>query len=147
MIARPIDALALLEPRQLQLPQQVLVQRFAALVVEFLLALIVVAVPGRLAGRGGGLVPAVLDDLDASVVGLVGSGWPRFLAGFRRFALVRVRAEGLELRRGFGVVVGFEHDIGLEQFADMRLQFERWQLQQPDRLLQLRCHRQLLAQA
>jgi len=33
-----------------------------------------------------------------------------------------------------------------EQLADVRLQLDGRQLQQPDGLLQLRCHRQLLAE-
>ncbi len=39
-----------------------------------------------------------------------------------------------------------QHDVGLEELADMRLQLEGGQLQEPDRLLQLRGHRQLLTQ-
>jgi len=45
------------------------------------------------------------------------------------------------------VVFGFEHDIGFERLAHMRLQVERGKLQQSDGLLQLRRHGQLLADA
>ena len=39
-----------------------------------------------------------------------------------------------------------EHDVALEQLADVGLQLERGQLQEADGLLQLRGHRQLLTQ-
>ena len=42
--------------------------------------------------------------------------------------------------------IRLEHDVGLEQLADVRLQLERGQLQEPDGLLQLRGHGQLLTQ-
>ena len=45
------------------------------------------------------------------------------------------------------LVLGLEHDVGLERLADMRLQVERGELQQPDGLLQLRRHGELLADA
>ena len=44
------------------------------------------------------------------------------------------------------VLVGLEHHVGLERLQHLRLQLERRQLQQPDGLLQLRRHRQLLAE-
>jgi len=50
-------------------------------------------------------------------------------------------AEGLEALRGLGVLVGLEHHVGFEQFADVRLQFQGRHLQQADGLLQLRRHR------
>jgi hypothetical protein len=39
-----------------------------------------------------------------------------------------------------------EHHIGFEELADVRLQLKSRQLQEPDRLLQLRGHRELLTQ-
>ena len=54
--------------------------------------------------------------------------------------------EGLERARGLGLFHGLEHDVAFEQFADVRLQFERGHLQEADGLLQLRGHRQLLTQ-
>jgi len=50
-------------------------------------------------------------------------------------------------RRIRGFLLGLEPDIGLERLADMGLQVERGQLQQSDRLLQLRRHGELLADA
>ena len=44
------------------------------------------------------------------------------------------------------VLLGLEHDVGLERLLDLRLQLEHGQLQQLDRLLQLRGHRQLLTE-
>ena len=44
-----------------------------------------------------------------------------------------------------GLVLGLEHHVALERFADLRLEFEDRQLQQADGLLQLRGHRELLA--
>jgi hypothetical protein len=61
--------------------------------------------------------------------------------------IVGAGAQRLEARRAVGFLLGLEHHIGFEQLADVSLQFERGQLQQPDRLLQLRCHCQLLAKA
>ena len=44
-----------------------------------------------------------------------------------------------------GLVLGLEHHVALERFADLCLEFEDRQLQQADGLLQLRGHRELLA--
>ena len=63
------------------------------------------------------------------------------------------RRRGFELRAGFGLggfeapglVLGLEHHVALERFADLCLEFEDRQLQQADGLLQLRGHRELLA--
>ncbi len=65
----------------------------------------------------------------------------------RRFEIIGTGAQRLEARGAVGFLLGLEHDVGFEQFADVRLQFERRQLQQPDRLLQLRGHCQLLTKA
>ena len=54
--------------------------------------------------------------------------------------------DGLEGAGGLGLLHRLEHHIALEQLADVRLQLECGQLQKPDRLLQLRGHRQLLTQ-
>jgi hypothetical protein len=58
-------AFALAQLRKLQLPLQMAVQRLAATVLHFLLAVFVVAAPGVVARCGGGFIPAVVDDLDA----------------------------------------------------------------------------------
>ena len=48
-------------------------------------------------------------------------------------------------RRRLGIFVALEQRIALEFRLDERVEFEVRQLQQPDRLLQLRRHHQLLA--
>ena len=128
--------IARIEPRQFELPEQMVAQRLAARVGELLLAILIAtaAAPGIL-GRAHRLVgPAVIDDLDR-----------RFLdrrGGFRRGFGAR---EGL-VSAALGVLILLEHDVRLEQFADMRLQLDGRQLQQADGLLQLRRHRQLLSE-
>ena len=46
-----------------------------------------------------------------------------------------------------GLILCLEHHIGLERLTNVRLQIEGRQLQQPNGLLQLRRHRELLADA
>jgi hypothetical protein len=65
----------------------------------------------------------------------VGGGHGRRRIGGRRLS---------SLRRGF---VGLEEGVGLEHLLDFLLQLDGRQLQQPDRLLQLRRQRQMLRQA
>ena len=80
-------------------------------------------------------------------IGVAAGGLRHLVAADRGFAVVGAGAEGLEAGGALGVLLGLEHHVGFEQLADVRLQFERGQLQQLDRLLQLRGHRQLLAEA
>ncbi len=82
------------------------------------------------------LAPVVIDHLDLRL--LVGGGG----LGDRR--LGHGSLDRLEFAGGFGVLDRFEHDIALEQFADMRLQLESRHLEQTNGLLQLRRHGQLL---
>jgi hypothetical protein len=72
------------------------------------------------------------------------------LAGVRQLSRSAwaLRIAGFELGGGFqaaGLVLGLEHHVALERFADLCLEFEDRQLQQADGLLQLRSHRELLA--
>ena len=68
------------------------------------------------------------------------------LVGFRGLGLLGRGDERLEGPGDLGLFHGLEHHVALEQLADVRLELERGQLQKPDRLLQLRGHRQLLTQ-
>ena len=64
--------LARRELRQLQLPEQVILQRLAGSIGEFLLALVVVAVPGCFGRACALLAPALVDHLDG-VLGASGA--------------------------------------------------------------------------
>ena len=77
-------------------------------------------------GAGGGL-----GDLGARRRAIRTAGSVRGIAGFE----------------AAGLVLGLEHHVALERFADLRLEFEDRQLQQADGLLQLRGHRELLAES
>src|SRR5205823_1515731 len=81
------------------------------------------------------LAPALLEYLDAALGGALGG--------------LRVLGGGhlhFESARALGLLRGLEHHVRFEELADVRLQLERRQLQEPDRLLQLRGHGQLLTQ-
>ncbi len=121
--------------RHLELPDQVVLQRVAALVLDLELA-VAGAGPGSFRFGGGRFGPFVAD-LDHGL-GLPG-----------RVVVGRVVLLGLdqlfERRSRFDVVVGLEQHVALERLLHLCLQLERGQLQQPDGLLQLRRHRQLLA--
>ena len=78
------------------------------------------------------------------------------VAARRRFGRLRARRRGFELRASSAVspvsrlpASSSDSSITLrfERFADLRLQFEHRQLQQADGLLQLRRHRELLAES
>ncbi len=123
------------ELRQLELPKQVFTQRLAGGVGDVLLPLVVARAPGIFGRTDALVVPGVVDDLD--VDGGLGRGrLAAHLGGGQRL-------EG----GGFGLLVLLEHDVAFERLADVRLQFDGRQLQQAYGLLQLRCHRQRLAQA
>ncbi|MCY1304596.1 hypothetical protein D9M68_804570 [compost metagenome] len=66
----------------------------------------------------------------------------------RRRALHVDRAIGGDAQRAFDpVVLAFEQGVFRERLFDFLLQFQRRQLQQPDRLLQLRRQCQVLGEA
>jgi hypothetical protein len=102
--------------RQFQLPQQMLLHGLAGSIGEFLLAIIVLAVPGAVSGPHGLLTPMVIHDLDLRF--LVGCG------GLGDLGLGHGGFDGLETAGGVGVFDGLEHDVALEQFPDMGLQLE-----------------------
>ena len=119
---------------QFELPAEVVLQRVAGLVGELRVAL-ARARPGRL-GLGRGRLGPFLADLDDHPV--LGS-----LA--RRGVLAALARQGLERGGRLEFLLELQQDIALERLLDLRLQLGGRQLQQPDGLLQLRRHRQLLA--
>ena len=119
---------------ELQLPHQVILQRLTAGVGVFLLALVLVAAPGGFGRSHAVLAPAVVEHFDRALRGALRG--PGLLGGGHQH-LERAGALGL---------VGLEHHVRLQQLADVRLELERRQLEEPDRLLQLRGHGQLLTQ-
>jgi hypothetical protein len=130
--------LARVELADLELPDQVLVQIAAALVRE-LERPVVVALRAALAGRNRAVLPRV--DIDDDFLLGVARG--------RGFVLRRVREIVRLVQRrdldGF-VFLGLEHHVVFERLLHLRLELEHGELQQLDRLLQLRRHRQLLAE-
>ena len=139
---------ALVQPGHLELPRQMLLQRFSARVRE-ILRLIVAAGPRRLR-RASDLRIAplrIVDQVD------VGSGL--FAIGLiARIGRRCARGGGFKLRlddiAAFGTarfVFGLEHDVRLERLTNLGLKFEHRKLEQADRLLQLRRHRELLAES
>ena len=124
--------LARVELADLQLPDQVLVQVEVAFVGELERPVVVVLGTPLAAGRNR-IGPGVLH-LDDDLL---------LLRGVLVFArLGRARLEGGDLD-GL-VLLGLQHHVRLERLLHLCLQLEDRQLQQLDRLLQLRRHRQLL---
>ena len=120
-----------------ELADQVVLQRQRGVVGDFGGALVVVA-PGI--GAGAAFAPVVFDDFGFD---------DDFGCRLRIDALLfrhRMRFERFERAGGFVFVHGLEHDVAFELLADVRLQLQRRHLQEADRLLQLRGHRQLLTQ-
>ncbi len=129
---------ARIEAADLELPDQVLVQVAVAVVGEFERAIVVV-LGSAVARRRGGLGPRVLH-LHHDFVGLRAVG----LAVVSVFAGGRRLVERREVDLFF--LLGLQHHVAFEGFLELRLEFEHGELQQPDRLLQLGRHRQLLAE-
>ena len=71
-------------------------------------------------------------------------GWLRRSARALRTRLADLGFAGFEAA---GLVLGLEHDVAFQRLADLRLEFQYRQLQQADGLLQLRGHRELLAES
>ena len=135
--------LARIELAHLELPDQVLVQVAFAFVAELEGAVVVVLRAAVARGRRG-FRPRVLhldDDLVrflALAVIVVAAAFALALA-FRRRLVEGTQVELL-------VLLGLEHDVRLEGFLNLGLELEHGQLQQPDGLLELRRHRQLLTE-
>ena len=97
---------------------------------------VVVVLGAAVAGRRGGFRPRILH-LDHDLVGRLGR------------AVLVLAGRGRLVERGevdLLVLLGLEHHVALERFLDLGLELEHGKLQQPDRLLQLRRHRQLLTE-
>ena len=165
------DPVPIRQRRQVQLPEQV-IEEGVLDTVALLEAVVLFRGSGGCGWRG--LVDVVPGDVDGQVFGNLLEGSRRlgglgFESGILRVVgvvaivarrrerfLVQdllARAVGERILRGVGsqLVVGFfdqvQHGIGLDGLADLRLEFQGGELHQPDRLLQLRRHRQLLAHA
>ncbi len=143
------------------LPAQVLLQRDRAAAA---LELAVVRVGRGAAVEAGGLADAVEVVALGTVLPVLALGGAEVVGlDLGKCAVAAVAAvEIVALRRriglGFGafrrrgvegqrLVVGFEEGVQLEHLLDFLLQLQCRQLQQPDRLLQLRRQRQMLRQA
>ncbi|MNF71298.1 hypothetical protein D3C84_532450 [compost metagenome] len=140
---------------QVQLPQQVALQALAGRCAGGEVPLVVI-VAGQAAGAGlvnvfpGGidgefvgdaLVPvAFLEVIDGRCTLLVG-GFLDIGVGL----LFGVVGQGVGIVEVVAFFLAFEHRIGLQGLLDFLLQVQGRQLEQADGLLQLRCHRQLLA--
>jgi len=140
------------ELRQTQLPEQMLPQ--AGITVGLVLEEVAVVLPGRLAVGGGAVVDVVPAGVDREIVRHVIAHLDVALGGIHGVVTalgvcVAVVALALVAVRLLQVpfLVGLEHEVGVERLLDLRAQFERGQLQQPYRLLQLRRHRELLAES
>ncbi|MCY1414673.1 hypothetical protein D9M71_301300 [compost metagenome] len=140
---------------QVQLPEQVALQAFASRRASGEVPLVVV-IAGQAAGAG--LVDVFPCRVDRQFVGNAFIPLAIFKVVYRRGGLLI--AGFLDLRRGFlldvigqrvavvevvAVFLAFEHGIGFQGFLDFLLEVQGRQLEQSDGLLQLRCHRQLLA--
>ena len=137
---------------ELELLDELLLQRLPVLVAE--VAAPVLAGPGTVRGAARLLAPRLVGDLDLGLLALIGGGDGvtvelGVLLLDRRRLFARALGRGLERRIERGIerelVLGLEHHVGLEGLAHVGLQIERGELQQPDGLLQLRRHGELLA--
>ena len=81
------------------------------------------------------LAPALVEHFDRAFRGALGG-----------LGLLGGRNPNLEGSGGLGLLRRLEHHVRFQQLADVRLQLERGQLQEPDGLLQLWGHGQLLTQ-
>ena len=119
------------------------------MLVAEIAAAVIIARPRGIRRTAGLLAPGFVRDFDFGFFALIGRcgiavQFGVLLLGGGGHVLAFAHDVG---RRIQGLVVGLEHYIGFECLADMRLQVERRQLQEPNGLLQLRRHGQLLADA
>ena len=147
---------------EFQLLYELFLQGLTVLVAE-IAAAIIVSRPGGIRRTARLFAPCLVRDLHFRLFALIARGAVavEFSVLFlgRRFiesALVAAHlvahlaahgVAGYFQRALQGLLVGLEHDIGLEGLAYMSLKVERGELQQPYRLLQLRRHGELLADA
>ncbi|MNX80990.1 hypothetical protein D3C86_1126640 [compost metagenome] len=140
---------------QVQLPQQVALQAFAGGRAGGEIPLVIIV--ARQAA-GAGLVDVFPSGIDGKFVGNAFVPVAFFEVINRRrgflvggFLNVSVGLLFCVVGQGVGVIevvaffLAFEHRIGLQGLLDFLLQIQGRQLEQADGLLQLRCHRQLLA--
>src|SRR5690606_1193962 len=132
---------AVIEALELELPQQMVAQRLvgAVRVLERRSRLVAARRLGR--ARALDVFPFGFGDGDLVVV-------VRGIAA--RFELADLDRLAVERRRRFGFgrrgLVDLEHHVLIQRFLDLGLQLHDGQLQQTNRLLELRRHRELLAQ-
>jgi len=119
-----------------------------AVVFEFA----IVQVAGRCAAaadRGQAVVDVVPVGVDRQILGDIAGAFggglrQRFLGAIGRF--LGKRGFGAGLAAGLAFLVHLQQRIGIEGFLDFGLQFQRGQLQEPDGLLQLGGHGQMLTE-
>ncbi|MCY1419340.1 hypothetical protein D9M71_349260 [compost metagenome] len=140
---------------QVQLPEQVALQALASRCAGGEVPLVVV-IAGQAAGAG--LVDVFPCRVDRQFVGnalvpfaifkVVYRGGGLLIAGFldfRRDLLLDVIGQRVAVVEVVAIFLALEHGIGFQGFLDFLLEVQGGQLEQSDGLLQLRCHRQLLA--
>ena len=127
------------QTEQGQLTEQVFAQRLPSLVGEVAGAVLVILGSTGVAAGTGAVGPRLVYDLDFDRFGEA-----CLLGGRRggREVCAELEVHGL---CGFGLLL-LQHDVGFEHFGKVRLQFERRHLQEADGLLQLRRHRERLAE-
>ncbi|MNO29590.1 hypothetical protein D3C76_195080 [compost metagenome] len=140
---------------QVQLPQQVALQALAGGRAGGEVPFVVIAA-GQAAGAGlvdvfpGGVDRKFVGDTLAPVTFLqvVHRGRGFLIRGFLDLGvglLFGVVGHGIGIVEVVAFFLAFEHRIGFQSLLDFLLQIQGRQLEQADGLLQLRCHRQLLA--
>jgi hypothetical protein len=132
---------------EFELFDELFLQRLSVLVAE-VAAAVIIARPRSVRGSAGLFAPGLVRDLHFGFFTLFGGGGIAVELGIllvdrSLFAL----AHDIRLRIQGEFILRLEHHVGLERLPDVRLQIERGQLQQPDGLLQLRRHGELLANA
>ncbi|MNI29299.1 hypothetical protein D3C73_831140 [compost metagenome] len=140
---------------QVQLPQQVALQAFAGRGAGGEVPLVII-IAGQAAGAG--LVNVFPRGVDGEFIGdalvpvtlieVVNRRGAFLVGGFLDIGvglLFGVVGQGVGIVEVVAFFLAFEHRIGLQGLLDFLLQIQGRQLEQADGLLQLRCHRQLLA--
>ncbi|MCY1419330.1 hypothetical protein D9M71_349160 [compost metagenome] len=141
--------------RQVQLPQQVALQAFAGRCAGSEVPLVVV-VARQAAGAGlvdvfpGGVDRQLVGDALApltvfQVVGTDGAFLEVVVLDFGNRLVLGVVRHRVAVVEVVAVFLTFEHRVRLQRFLDFLLEVQGGELEQADGLLQLRCHRQLLA--
>ncbi|MNG87457.1 hypothetical protein D3C79_462650 [compost metagenome] len=141
--------------RQVQLPQQVALQAFAGRCARGEVPFVIIVArqaagaglvdvfPGRIDGElvGDALAPLTV----FQVVGADGAFLETVVLNFGGRLVLGVVGHRVAVVEVFAVFLTFEHRVRLQRFLDFLLEVQGGELEQADGLLQLRCHRQLLA--